>query len=248
MNRRSHLLCLVLGLAFLPWAMAQEASSTAALPSGESILDRYVEVTGGAETYMSRTSEVTTGTLTIAAAGLTGQVRIHVKPGLFRATIDLPGVGVIDRGVKDGVAWESNPITGPRIVEGAEAKLMRMGAQPGATARWREAYTAVETTGIEAVNGKPAYRVVHSLGADGALTGFYDVDSGLLVRLDMDPEGLTRQLYEEYSNLDGILTPSRIVTTAQGQRTVLAFTSVEANVEIPDDRFALPESVQALLK
>lgn len=251
MDRRSHLRTafgLVLGLAFLPWAMAQQAAPPGDLPSAESILDRYVEVTGGAAAYKSRTSEVTTGTLTIAAAGITGQLRVLVKPGLLRTTIELPGVGVIDRGVKDGVAWESNPITGPRIVEGLEAKLMVAGAQPGATGRWREVYSAVNATGIEDVDGNPAYRVVQTLGNDGSLTGFYAVDSALLVKLAIGAEGFVEQLYEEYADLGGILTPTRVVTIAPGQRTVITFTSVEANVEIPDERFALPEGVQALLK
>lgn len=245
MNRRSHLrnaLGLVLGVAFVPWALAQNA----ALPSGESILDRYVEVTGGAAAYKSRTSEVTTGTLEISAAGLTGQLRVLVKPGMLRTTIELPGVGVVDRGAKDGVAWESNPISGPRILEGFEAKLVLSGAQPGATGRWRELYSAVSVTGIEDVNGKPAYRVVHTLGTDGSLTGFYGVDSGLLVKLAFGPGG--EQFYEGYADLSGVLTPTRVVTMAQGQRTVLTFTSVETNVEIPDERFDLPEGVKALLK
>jgi hypothetical protein len=238
---------LVLGLAFLPWAMTQEAAPAADLPSAESILDRYVEVTGGAAAYESRTSETMTGTLTITGAGITGQVRMLVKPGLFRTTIELPGVGVIDRGVKDGVAWESNPITGPRILEGFEANLMVAGAKPGATGRWREVYSAVNTTGIEDVNGKPAHRVVHTVGSDPLMTGFYGVDSGLLVKVAYG-DGLVEQLYEEYADLGGILTPTRIVSSAPGQRTVLTFTSVEANVEIPDERFAPPENVQALLK
>jgi hypothetical protein len=38
------------------------------------------------------------------------------------------------------------------------------------------------------------------------------------------------------------------VTVAPGQRSVITFTSVEANVEIPDERFDPPESVQALLQ
>ena len=248
MNRRSQLrnaLGFVLGLAFLPWAMAQEAA-TADLPSAESILDRFVEVTGGAAAYESRTSEVVTATLTIAGAGITGQVRISVKPGLVRGTIELPGVGVIDRGVKDGVAWEINPIMGPRIVEGLEGELMRSAALPGAAARWREAYTAVETTGVEEVNGKPAYRVVQTLGTDGSVTGLYGVDSGLLVKLVIAPG--VEQLYEEYAERGGILTPGRVVTTAPGQRTVMTFTSIEANVDIPDERFTPPENVQALIK
>lgn len=251
MTRRSQLrnaLGLVIGLVFLPWVAAQEAAAGGELPSAESILDRYVEVTGGAGAYESRTSEVVTGTLEIVAAGLTGQLQALVKPGLQRTTIQISGVGLIESGVKDGVAWESNPVTGPRIVDGFAAELAIANARPGATARWREVYSAVEATAIEDVNGEAAYRVVHTLGKGGSLRGFYGVESGLLLKLEFSAEPPVAQLYEEYSNVDGILAPRRVVMMAAGQRTVMNFTSLESNVEIPDERFDPPESVQALLK
>lgn len=251
MNRRSQLrnaFGLALGLVFLPWAMAQQAAPPADLPSAESILDRYVEVTGGAAAYKRRTSEVTTGTLQIVAAGLTGQLKIFVKPGLQRTTIEIPGVGLIESGVKDGVVWESNPVTGPRIVDGLAAELTASSARPGATAYWREVYASVETTGIEDVDGEPAYRVVHTFGKGGSLPGFYSVESGLLVKLEISAAPPIAQVYEEWSEVDGIRLPRRVVTTSAGQRSIINFTSLESNVEIPDERFALPEAVQALLK
>ena len=100
---------LIFGLMFLPWAGAQQPAAPNDLPSAESILDRYVEVTGGLAAHESRTSAVTTGTFEVAAANLTGQLRIIVKPGLQRTTIQLPGVGTIDGGVNNGVAWSSDP-------------------------------------------------------------------------------------------------------------------------------------------
>jgi hypothetical protein len=252
-NRRSHVrnaLALVLGLVFLPWASAQQPASQDALPAGESVLDRYVEATGGAAAYKSRTSETVTGTLELAAAGLTGQLRVHVKPGLMRTSIELPGVGLIERGVKDGVAWSSDPFAGPQIDQGFEGEFMVANALPGATARWREVYKTVETTGIEDVNGEPAYRVVHTLGKGGALTGFYGVASGLLLKFEFTAQGAAlAQLMEEYQQLGGTLTPTRVVTTMMGQRvSVIRFTSAETNVEIPDERFDLPEAVKALVK
>jgi hypothetical protein len=44
------------------------------------------------------------------------------------------------------------------------------------------------------------------------------------------------------------LTPTSIVQMAAGQRIVMNFTSLEVNVEIPDEQFAPPEGVQALLQ
>jgi hypothetical protein len=42
--------------------------------------------------------------------------------------------------------------------------------------------------------------------------------------------------------------PKRAVQVAAGQRIVMTFTSLEVNVDIPDEQFAPPEAVQALLK
>jgi hypothetical protein len=246
-NRRSHLrhaLGLVLGLAFAPWALAQNAAS----PSAESILDRFVEVTGGAAAYKSRTSEMATGTFGLPAAGLTGQLQTFLKPGLLRTRIELPGVGIIESGVNDGVVWETNPVSGPRIVPGFGAAYAAANARPGAQAHWREQYSAVEATGIEDVKGEPAYRVVQTLRAGGSLTGFYSVGSGLLLKIALTTEVPVEVFFEEYSELKGILTPTRLVQMAAGQRVVITVTSLETNVDIPDERFVLPEGVQALIK
>jgi hypothetical protein len=248
MNRRSHLRNALFSLAFLPWVAAQEAAPRADLPSAESILDRYVEVTGGAAAYKSRTSETTTGTFTIVAANLTGQLRASVKPGMVRTTIELPGVGRIDSGVTDGVAWAEDPFAGPRILTGFQAAFAIANARPGATADWREQYSSVEVTGIEDVNGEPAYRVVQTLAEGESLRGFYSVDSGLLLKLAFTAEAPVEIFYEEYARVEGILTPTSIVQMAAGQRIVMNFTSLEVNVDIPDEQFAPPEGVQALLQ
>jgi hypothetical protein len=251
MNRRSHVrtaLGLVLGLVFLPCVMAQQAASPGALPSAESILDRYVEVTGGAAAYRSRTSETTTGTFTIVAANLTGPLRSFLKPGAARTTIELPGVGRIDSGVTDGVVWAADPFAGPRILSGFQAEFALANARPGAAAHWREQYSSVEASGIEDVNGQPAYRVVHTLAKGNSLRGFYSVDSGLLLKLAFTAEAPVEVFFEEYSRTEGILAPKRVVQMAAGQRIVMNFTALEANVEIPDEQFAPPEAVQVLLK
>lgn len=157
-------------------------------------------------------------------------------------------MGLIESGVKDGVVWESNPVTGPRIVDGLAAELAAVSARPGAAAHWREQYSSVEATGIEDVNGEPAYRVVHTFGTGGSLPGFYSVDSGLLLKIEISAAPPIAQFYEDWSEQDGIRVPSRVVTMSAGQRTVINFTSLQSNVEIPDERFDPPEGVQALLK
>jgi hypothetical protein len=245
-------LALILSLGLLPGAIAQEAASADDLPSAASILDRYVEVTGGASAYEDMASQVATGTMEIAAAGLTGQLQIFTKPGLQFTSIELPGVGVIESGVKDGLAWENSALTGPRILEGSEAEFTILNARPDAALNWREVYSAVETTGMEDVNGEAAYRVEQTLGGGTPITSLYSVDSGLLLKNALTlntPLGdiPIEQFVEDYQDFGGVLTPSRLVMMQLGQRIVITVTSAEANVEIPDERFDLPEAVQAIL-
>jgi hypothetical protein len=195
-----------------------------------------------------------TATVEIAAAGLTGTLEILTRrPGLQRATTALPGVGVMESGVNDGVVWENNPLTGPRIVDGTQAALALANASPDAPLHWAEAFSSVETTGIEDVNGEAAYRVVQTPSDGNPIASFFGVDSGLLVKHEFalaTPVGTMpiEQFIEGYSDAGGILTARRVVVRQAGQQSVINITSVEANAEIPDERFDLPEAVQALLE
>src|SRR5690606_11982663 len=122
------------------------------------------------------------GTMEIAAAGLTGQLQISTRPGLQRTRIELPGVGVLESGVNDGVAWDNNPLTGPQIVQGVPAALAIANARPDAPLHWADAFASVETTGIEDVNGEPAYRVVQRSAAGDSIASLFGVQSGLLLK------------------------------------------------------------------
>jgi len=44
------------------------------LPSAESVLDRYVQVTGGKQAYAKRKSEIAHGTLVYTALGIKGTI------------------------------------------------------------------------------------------------------------------------------------------------------------------------------
>jgi hypothetical protein len=247
-----HIGALVLGLTCMSWAAAQEAGSGDELPTAESILERYVEVTGGADAYEHRTSEIARGTMEIRAAGITGQLETQVRPGLQRTRIELPNIGVVESGVSDGVAWESNPISGPRILEGSEAEYTILSAQPNAPLHWQEQYPGAKTAGTEDVGGEPSYRVVMT---DDVMpvTMFFSVDTGLLLKTQLTLETQVgkipvEQVVDDYSDFGGILTPSKTTVNQAGNQIIITLNSAETNVDIPDERFAPPEAVQALLQ
>ena len=93
---KRHIGTLVIGLALMSWAEAQVGGAGDELPSADSVIDRYIEATGGAAAYEARKSDISRGTMTIGAAGITGQLEIHTRPGLQHTKLELPNIGVIE--------------------------------------------------------------------------------------------------------------------------------------------------------
>ena len=107
-----------------PDAMQPQAAiarNLLAEPTGEQVLERYIEATGGRAAYEKVTSRVTTGKFSVPAQGLNAEMVSYSKaPNLTYMTIDLTGMGKIERGYYGEIEWEKNPQTGTRIVEGEE--------------------------------------------------------------------------------------------------------------------------------
>ncbi len=232
--------------------LAGASAFGADLPSAESLLDRYVEVTGGKQAYAARKNEVARGTMEYAAMGLKGKVVRYIgETGGYRATIELPGIGAMDMGFKDGVAWQDSVLAGPRILSGAERAEAMKDATLDAEYRWRQLYSKAETAGEEAVNGEDCYRVVMTPMGDDPETWYFSRKSGLLVKLasvtNTQQGDLAMEIFfSDYKDFGGVLKPSKETQKAAGQEFTLTLDSVEMNVEIPASQFDLPAGVAAL--
>lgn len=253
---RGILISFALLVGLSPAILGQESSATAPasdLPSAESILDRHVEVTGGREAYEKRTYNVAHGKMEMGAVGVSGELTSYAKPGLQYIVIELAGVGKIEQGIKDGIAWENNILQGPRIKTGDERTSALRDAMLNAPIHWRKIYPTVETVGIESINGEDAYRVLQTPAEGSAVTTYYSVETGLAIKLAttvINPMGNipVEAVMSEYKEFEGVLSPTKLIQTVAGQTITITIVSMEANVDIPDERFDLPEAVQALLK
>ena len=101
-------------------------ASVMADPTGEQVIDRYVEATGGKAAYEKIKSRVITGKMSIPAQGISGDILIHQKaPNLSHTSITIPQIGgKIERGFNGEVGWEKNPMTGSRVLDGEEKQQM----------------------------------------------------------------------------------------------------------------------------
>src|SRR5260370_21711804 len=84
---------LLMGAAGVPLMAADE------LPKGETILDKYVEITGGKAAYQKMHSSIATGSMEFGAMGLKGKLIVyHAEPSLGYTEIELEGMGKIQDG------------------------------------------------------------------------------------------------------------------------------------------------------
>src|SRR5579862_2089892 len=150
-------------------------------PAPETILDRFVEVTGGKAAYEKRKTEVVHGTVEFAAVGLKGtMVEYFEEPGKFYMAMELAGIGKIESGLTDGVAWESSVLQGARIKTGEEKAQALREAAMNSFFHWREIYPKTEYAGEEAVSGEACYKVVLTPAEGKPETMYFEKKSGLM--------------------------------------------------------------------
>lgn len=245
---------MILKIALIPLLAAGAAfAAEEVLPKADTILDRFVEVTGGKAAHLKRNSEIATGTLEFVAAGLKGTLtRYAAAPDKSYTVLDIEGVGKIEMGSAAGVAWEKSAIQGPRVKSGEEkAQALREGTF-NAQLNWRKLFPKAETIGVETIDGEPCYKVVLTPAAGKPETRYYQKKSGLAVKtttiaVNQMGEVPVEVIISDYKNFDGVLVPTKVVQKAAGQEFTMTIQNIKVNEEIPADRFEPPADIKALL-
>lgn len=228
--------------------------AAADLPKGETLLDKYVEVTGGKAAYSKIHGQMMTGTMEFPAMGLKGTLTIYsAEPDKQYFEVALDGVGKMQEGSNGDVAWANSAMQGPRLKEGAEKAESFLKAKFNPDLKWRDLYKTVETVGVETVEGKECYKVMATPKIGNPATRWYDKDSNLLVKMSsitVSPAGdiQTDMTLSDYRKEGSILMPHKMNLKAGPMEFAMTIDSVQINPEIPKDRFEIPDEVKALSK
>jgi zinc protease len=238
----------LVGCVFLPI----RPTAGADLPTAESILDRFVEVTGGKAAYEKRKTEVVHGTVEITALGLKGtMVEYYQEPGKYYMAMDLSGVGKIESGLTDGVAWENSVLQGARIKTGEERAQAVREADMNGLFHWRVLYSKAEFAGEETVDGEPCYKLVMTPVEGKPETMYFEKKSGLMRKTSVVAASQfgdipVESVSTEYRRFEDISAPAKIMGKMAGQELILNIQTVQTNQQIPAEKFALPDEVKAL--
>jgi hypothetical protein len=245
MNRR-YIAAALLGCACL--AIAQDD-----LPKAETILDRYIEVTGGKAAYERRKNEIAFGTIEVKAQGLKGSItRYSAEPAEEYSIVEIEGVGKMEEGSAKGIAWDKNPMLGPHIKSGAEKAQALREATFNSALHWRELNSKVETVGTETIDGELCYKVVLTPTVAPPETMYFQKKSGLAVKTttvaaSQMGEAPVEMVASDYKNMGGVLAPTKITQKMGPQEITFTIQDVKVNQQLAPDRFEPPAEIKALL-
>ena len=225
---------------------ADAAKTAAAMPSIDEVLTKYVKAIGGKEAHQKLTSRTAKGTFEIPAMGISAAAELFAKaPNKSLTVIDVPGYGVVQEGFDGTVAWAMEPQNGLREKAGAELAATKRDEDFYRDLHFKELYPKLEIAGKESIGDREAYGM-KATAADGTVDKFYfDTQSGLLVRADIEretPQGKLpiQTFFEDYKEVDGVKIPFTVRQSTAAFSFVVKLTEVKHNVEISDAKFAKP--------
>ena len=244
-----------LALAAVTATVAAAGARAQQLPPAKQVVDRYMEVTGAKALAGRFQGRHMVTEMSMPAMGMTMTMHLYqARPNKVLVKMEMPGMGSFSSGFDGTIAWSSNPMQGPRVLEGRElAEVLRQAEFDSFD--FAKVYDRMETVGERTVAGQPCWNVRMS-STQGALQGMqadycFDKESGLAVATTMKQvsqmgEVQVESVMSDYQSFDGLKMPTRTVTTMAGQEMVSTVKSV-SHEPVDAALFALPPEVQALV-
>jgi len=151
-------------------------------------------------------------------------------------------------GLRDGVAWEMNPMTGDRILEGGEkwAALRRACWDP--VIEWNLFYDEAELQ--EQDPGAKTFKVaMNSKKNRSQALAYFDRQTGFLTKLITFDDGRrTATWFSDYKPVDGLILPHQVTSDMGGQIKIeMKVEKIEHDSEIEPSTFDFPEAIRKLL-
>jgi hypothetical protein len=227
-------------------------------PSAETVLDRFVEVTGGAAAHKGINNMVRHGSDTISIrfpkrsfTFVFTEYYNFAEPKLSVKESEpaLEGKGSKSLSGRYGnVSWKYDPNKGPSVepYTGGDGLPGFGFTQRGGD--WRRSGINVTNKGSRKVEGEDCW-LIEVTDEDGKVTSCFSKNTGLLLsdEVGFGPIKIT-YTYSDYRRVNnGLVIPFRTTMNAFGTKVVFSYTDVKINTDIPVSVFEPPVEVRALM-
>lgn len=237
------LTAMLLGFILAVSALAQ---TSATLPTADQIIEKYIQALGGKAAIEKITSRVIKGTIDIPVAGASGTLEVYLKaPGKGGSIASLSGLGEFLQGCDGKTAWTSDPFQGMRDLSGVELAAAKRESDLHDDLKIKQTFSKMTVTGKEKVGLLDAY-VIQAVPVEGNPEKlFFDVQTGLLLRRDVEvesPQGRipSENYLEDYKEVDGVKIPHTTRQVTPAYTLTVKILEVKTNVPIDDAKFNKP--------
>jgi len=233
--------------------------SFAAAQTVEEVVASNLEAKGGEEAWMALETGRMTGNMRMgggAAGALEMPFSVEFKkPNKIRLEFTMQGMTAIQ--AFDGeIGWAILPFLGKtepeEMAEDQVKQLKNQADFEGVLVNYEEKGHTVELVGQEEVDGTPAYKLKVTR-ADGDVDYLY-LDEEYFVEFKMEAqrevqgsETTIATVLGDYKEVDGLLFAHSMEMSFGGgdAQQVITIEKIELGVDLPDERFAMPEKAEA---
>lgn len=226
--------------------------STAFGITADEIIEKSINARGGLSKIKALDSYQADGTIsTIQGMEMTFS-QVLKRPRKFRMDMSVMGMSIIT--AFDGTtAWNVNPMTGSKAEKSTGQEQQRLEDQAdieGALVDWKEKGLKIELAGSEDVEGMPAYKLKVTKKTGEVKHIYIDATTWLEVKMSshtsvMGQEADIDMIFSDYRDVAGVQIPMLIEMRSEGSTIMtMTFSSIKANIDIPDARFAFPEATK----
>lgn len=248
----------LLGSFFGSFVVGAWAQPTAKPPTAEQIMKKYIDASGGEAAFTRVNSVVMQGMMEIKGQGIKGEVKLYrADGGKSYSVTDIPGMGKQEEGSNGDVVWEKTSL-GPRLREGAEKFMVTCAgealAEYARLATGKDScYSKIEFGGEGMVEGKATWKLLLTPKQGKVEEQSFDKQSGLLVQQKIvmpSPFGEIPVVIGigGFKKVEGLETPTLISTKMGTVEMVMSFHTITFNEKIPEQIFAVPPDIDALVK
>lgn len=237
-----------------PAKPAEAAKAEQNLPTPQQIQDKFIAACGGREANEKIKARVITGDMSVNPMGIKGTMTVKVmSPDKARILSEIDGIGKIDQGSDGTHVWEVNPMTGARLLEGAEREEFLRSTSMTTELRLFDTYPTSKTIGTDTVDGKEVYKVELTPKGGEPTVRFYEKESGLLVRQSQTVKSQMGDISADtfigdYKDVGKVKLAHTTTTKVQGIEQKMVFTKVETPDALPADAFTPPDEVKQLIE
>lgn len=234
---KRFLIALLLVPALFSQSVAQDT------PTAQQVMDKYLTAIGGKE-FLATVNDLKVD-MSAEFNGNPTMITLRMKaPNKFSRVINANGMEVM-RITSDGSKIAMGGMQGSRTLDGAAAQSQILQNTMFGEMRYADLGVKSNVVGVEAVDGKDAYKVVQT-SADGTVTwtDFYDKTSGLKVQTvttgrggpqSQGPVTMTTK-YSDYKDFKGLKYPTTIAQTG-GRAMEMTVDKVKVNDGVKESEF-----------